>query len=67
MRTYAYILTLQWRATGGLVSRTITGTADLPEGMTRHAATRRLFGDTKAALGVQDAVLVFFSLEPDEL
>lgn len=69
MRTYAYVITLQWRDARGPVSSTINGAADFPEGSSRNAAQAELIEQAKAAMGAQEAMaaVVFLSLEPDDL
>jgi hypothetical protein len=67
-RRFAYLVTLQWHAEAGSRSATYAGSAAIPEGVSRSAATAWAIEQARESLSASaDAVVLFFSLEPDDL
>ena len=67
VRSYHYVLTLQWQTvTGGLAFNTVNGVTEVKPGGT-GSRYQWLLADFMRNRGAPEAVTVFFSLEPDGL
>jgi hypothetical protein len=68
--TYFYLITLQWTlGPGAAQARTASGQVSLGKGSTRQGAFSTILAATRKSLGpaAAGAVVLFFSLEPDDL
>jgi hypothetical protein len=66
MTSYHWIITLQCEGIDGPRTGTFSGTLTAP-GATRRQVYDKLADDAKRKIGSDDVVVLFFSLEPDEL
>ena len=64
---YQWILTLQWATPAGARTATRVGTWTASPGDTRSSISGKIIGQVKETEGIQGAVVLFFSLEPDDL
>lgn len=66
-RLYHYVITLQKAIPNGYSTNTIHGTWRVVPGDTRSGVYAAVLKSAKEAVGADEAVTVFFSLEPDDL
>ena len=68
VKTYHFIITVKGNSkTTGEITATLNGTYTLTPGDTRESAFEKIADRTRRALGMSEAVILLFSLEPNKL
>jgi hypothetical protein len=64
---YQWFLTLQWNTPQGTRASSRAGTWTVQPGDTRESVSSEIIASVKRTEGAESAVVLFFSLDPDDL